>query len=402
MKDLKQYYNELDGECLSILKWWMQYSVDQTNGGFFGKINNNNTVVEGSPKGSVLNSRILWTFSAAYHHYKNPFYLETATRAFDYICRYFIDQEFGGVYWSVDAFGKPLDTKKQVYALAFAVYGLSEYYLVSRDGNALQTAITLYNAIEEHSHDKTRGGYLEAFDKEWNEQQDLRLSAKDFNEKKTMNTHLHVLEAYANLYKAWPDAKLKEHITNLLQLFTRYFIDRETGHLILFFNEDWQPRHSLVSYGHDIEAAWLLQEAAERIDDADFVEEVKHLSKKLAIAAARGLDKDGGLWYEKDIASDHLIMEKHWWPQAEAMVGFYNVWQNTGEQSYLQKSLDSWAFTREHLLDVQKGEWYWGIQEDHSIMPGEDKAGLWKCPYHNGRACLELMKRIQSNITATS
>ena len=401
MQDLQQYYNELDRECLSILKWWMEHSIDRTNGGFYGKIDNNNTVIEEAPKGSVLNSRILWTFSAAYHHYKNPSYLQTATRAFEYISNHFIDPVFSGVYWSVDAFGNPLDTKKQVYALAFALYGMSQYYLASGNGNALQTAITLYSAIEEHSHDKTRGGYMEAFGREWNEQQDLRLSEKDFNEKKTMNTHLHVLEAYANLYKVWPDAILKDHITDLLQLFTKYFIDVKSGHLILFFNEDWHPKHSLVSYGHDIEAAWLLQEAAEIIDEGDLVEEVKHLSKKLAIAAARGLDTDGGLWYERDIASNHLIKDKHWWPQAEAMVGFYNVWVNTGELSYLQKSMDSWAFIQEYILDKKKGEWYWGIQEDYSIMPGEDKAGLWKCPYHNGRACLELMKRIQSNITAT-
>ena len=402
MKDLQQYYNELDRECISILNWWMEHAIDLSNGGFYGKINNNNEVIEGSPKGSVLNSRILWTFSAAYHHYKNPVYLHTATRAFEYLNRHFIDLEFGGVYWSVDAFGKPLDTKKQVYAIAFALYGTSEYYLASGDEKALQTATSLYNAIEEHSRDKIKGGYLEAFSREWNDLPDLRLSAKDSNEKKTMNTHLHVLEAYANLYKAWPNAKLKEDITELLQLFKKHFIDAETGHLILFFNEDWQPKHGLISYGHDIEAAWLLQEAAIIIGDKDLIEEIKHLSEKLAISAARGLDIDGGLWYERDITSNHLIEEKHWWPQAEAMVGFYNVWANTGQPSYLQHSLNSWAFTQEYILDKQRGEWYWGIKEDYSIMPGEDKAGLWKCPYHNGRACLELMKRIQSNITATS
>ena len=402
MQDLQQYYNELDRECLSILKWWMEHSIDRTNGGFYGKIDNNNTVIEEAPKGSVLNSRILWTFSAAYHHYKNPSYLQTATRAFEYISNHFIDPVFSGVYWSVDAFGNPLDTKKQVYAIAFALYGTSEYYLASGDEKALQTATSLYNAIEEHSRDKIKGGYLEAFSREWNDLPDLRLSAKDSNEKKTMNTHLHILEAYSNLYKAWPDAKLKEHITELLQLFAQYFIDKETGHLILFFNEDWRSKHTLVSYGHDIEAAWLLQEAAIIIGDKDLIEEIKHLSEKLAISAARGLDIDGGLWYERDITSNHLIEEKHWWPQAEAMVGFYNVWANTGQPSYLQHSLNSWAFTQEYILDKQRGEWYWGIKEDYSIMPGEDKAGLWKCPYHNGRACLELMKRIQSNITATS
>ena len=397
MKNLQQYYTELDHECLSILDWWMKHSIDDNNGGFYGKIDNDNNVMSGAPKGAVLNFRILWTFSAAYNHYKTPAYLQTATRAFNYISTHFIDTEYGGVYWSVNEFGKPLDVKKQVYAIAFAVYGLSEYYMASGDETALRSAIDLYNAIERYSHDIQRGGYLEAFSRDWNDLPDLRLSVKDFNEKKTMNTHLHVLEAYANLYKIWPDEELKKNIIAIINLFIQYFIDSETGHLILFFDVEWNPRHGMISYGHDIEAAWLIQEAAEIINAADLIEKVKELSEKLAIAAARGLDEDGGLWYEKDIINNHMVTEKHWWPQAEAMVGFYNLWENTGNQSYLQKSLDSWVFTQQHLLNKQHGEWYWGVKADNSIMQGEDKAGLWKCPYHNGRACLELMHRIKAN-----
>ena len=402
MKNLQQYYTELDHECLSILDWWMKHSIDDNNGGFYGRIDNDNNVMAGAPKGSVLNSRILWTFSAAYNHYKTPGYLQTAARAFNYISTHFIDTEYGGVYWSVNEFGKPLDVKKQVYAIAFAVYGLSEYYMASNDETALRSAIDLYNAIERYSHDIHRGGYLEAFSRDWNDLPDLRLSAKDFNEKKTMNTHLHVLEAYANLYKIWPDEELKKNIIALINLFIQYFIDSETGHLILFFDDEWNPRHGMISYGHDIEAAWLIQEAAEIINAADLIEKVKELSEKLAIAAARGLDEDGGLWYEKDIINNHMVKEKHWWPQAEAMVGFYNLWENTGNQSYLQKSLDSWSFTQQHLLNNQKGEWNWGVKADNSIMQGEDKAGLWKCPYHNGRACLELMNRIKAKQQAAS
>ena len=397
MENLQHYYTELDQECLAILDWWILHSIDYDNGGFFGKIDNDNVVMAGAPKGSVLNSRILWTFSAAYNHYKTPGYLQTATRAFNYISTHFIDTEYGGVYWSLYESRKPLDTKKQIYALAFAVYGISEYYMASGDETALKTAIDLYNAIERYSHDIQRGGYLEAFSRDWNDLPDLRLSAKDFNEKKTMNTHLHVMEAYANLYRVWPDNRLERNIIALINLFIQYFIDSETGHLILFFDENWNPRHGMISYGHDIEAAWLIQEAAEIINAADLVKKIKELSEKLALAAARGLDEDGGLWYEKDVINNHLIKEKHWWPQAEGMVGFYNLWENTGSQSYLQKSLDSWAFTQQHLLNKQQGEWYWGVKADNSIMQGEDKAGLWKCPYHNGRACLELMKRIKAN-----
>ncbi len=397
MKNLQQYYKELDQECLSILDWWMLHSIDYDNGGFFGKIDNDNVVMAGAPKGSVLNSRILWTFSAAYNHYKTPGYLQTATRAYNYIATHFVDTKYGGVYWSVDDSGKPLDDKKQVYAIAFAVYGLSEYVLACGDVQAKELALDLYQAVEKHSHDSAYGGYFEAFTREWNELEDLRLSNKDFNEKKSMNTNLHVLEAYTNLYRIHRDEILRKNIEDLIRLFLVHIIDQGTNHLILFFSEQWTPKSELISYGHDIEAAWLLQEAAQVIGHDELLGIVKQKCLDIAKAAAKGLDTDGGLWYEKNVAENHVIKEKHWWPQAEAMVGFFNAWQVSGEPHFLQKFEDAWSFIKKHLQDREDGEWFWGVHEDYSIMQEEDKAGLWKCPYHNGRACLELMKRIKAN-----
>jgi len=395
---LKKYKIEMEQELQNILAYWMKYTIDLKNGGFYGKIDNNNNIDENASKGSVLNSRILWTFSAAYNLTKKAVYLQTAERAFKYITNYFIDKKFGGLYWTVDYRGNPADTKKQMYALSFAVYGLSEYYKASEDEGAKKAAIDLYNVIVSKSYDKINGGYIEAFTRDWQEINDLRLSAKDSNEKKSMNTHLHILEAFANLYLVWPNEILKEQIVEIIYIFIDHIIDDKTNHLILFFDEKWNPKSNIISYGHDIEAAWLIQEAAEIIQNEALTEKLKQRLVKVALAAERGLDKDGGLWYEKDVAEDHLIKEKHWWPQAEAMVGFYNAYQITTDKSFLEKSLSSWKFIQKYILDKKEGEWFWGVKEDYSVMQGEDKVGLWKCPYHNGRACIEILKRVPERI----
>jgi len=395
MKNLLQQYKEdLQNELHSILDFWQKNTIDKLNGGFFGKMDNDNRIFEEAPKGSVLNSRILWTFSAAYNLTQNENYLQTAQRAFEYVRDHFVDKEFGGAYWTVDYKGNPLDTKKQIYALAFAVYGLSDFYISSKNEAAKMLAIELYDTILKFSYDDKNGGSIEALTRDGKEIENLRLSDKDANEKKSMNTHLHLLEAFANLYRSWPDEKLNERITELIYIFLNHIIDPETHHLILFFDEKWNKKSQTISYGHDIEAAWLIEEAAGIVKNKSLFEQVQQQSVNLAVAAIDGLDSDGGLWYEYDIAKDDLIKEKHWWPQAEAMVGFFNAWQITGDEIYLQRSVSSWNFIQKHILDKKSGEWFWGIEEDHTVM-NKNKVGIWKGPYHNSRACLELIKRIK-------
>jgi len=394
-QQLNTYKQELSDELQNILNYWINNTVDQQYGGFYGKINNDNQVIPASPKGSVLNARILWSFSAAYNQIKDEALLPYTHRAYQYLIDFMIDKQYGGVYWAVDHLGKPLDTKKQVYASAFTIYALSEYYKATNLDAALTEAQALYHLLVEKSYDKENTGYLEAFTKEWQPIADLRLSAKDANEKKSMNTHLHVLEAYTTLYTIWPDAGLKQQIETLLNNFIDHIIDHGTNHLVLFFDEDWNKKGNTVSYGHDIEATWLLLEAAEAIHHEELIDRVKNLCVLISEATLAGLDTDGGLWYEYEPTEDHLIKEKHWWPQAEAMIGFYNTWQITSDKKWLQLSLDNWAFVKKHILDKQNGEWFWGIYADGSVMASEDKAGLWKCPYHNSRACLEIMKRIE-------
>lgn len=387
---------ELDQELQSILQFWINHTIDLTNGGFFACLNNNNIQGTGCTKGIVLNARILWTFSAANNHYNNKNLLAYAKRAFEYILDYFRDKDFGGVYWSVDEKGYLLDGRKQIYALAFSIYGMSEYYAASKDSAAVDFAIELYQLIELHSYDPVFKGYLEAFSREWAPITDLRLSAKDRNEKKTMNTHLHIIEAYANLFKCWPDEELKNKIEELLFLFDTHFIDHETHHLRLFFDEKWNERPDVISFGHDIEAAWLLLQCAETIQTEKWIIKFKLHAVAIANAAISGLDTDGGLWYEYDLKKQELNKEKHWWPQAEAMIGFFNAYELTGTSAYLEHCINSWAFIKNHIIDTKYGEWFWGINEDGSVMEREDKVGFWKCPYHNSRACIELINRISS------
>ena len=391
-EQLRLYKDDMEMELQKILSYWMNYTIDTENGGFYGKISDENVVVTGAAKGSVLNARILWAFSAAYRLTKHQPYIEIADRAYQYILNHFMDHENGGVYWSVDDKGLPLDTKKQVYALAFTLYGFTEYHLATGIGSAKQFSIELFECIEQYSYDDEREGYFEAFTNDWQELVDLRLSKKDANERKTMNTHLHILEAYTNLYRCWPDEDVKQSIVKLLENFRQYIIDKDSNHLVLFFDDNWNRKSDIISFGHDIEAAWLLQEAAEIVGEKEIIMQFKNLAVKIAGAAVEALDTDGGLIYEKE--NGHWINEKHWWPQAEGMVGFFNAYQVSGQDHFLDKSIGCWKFVQQFILDKKNGEWFWGVNEYHQPMQHQDKAGFWKCPYHNSRACLELIRRI--------
>lgn len=388
---LQAYKQAMEAELSHLLQWWSTNTPDQQNG-FFGEVDNFNRPILDAPKGLVLHSRILWTYAAAFSFQKDQAYLAIAKRAYDYLLTYFYDQQFDGFYWSLNADGTVLDGKKQIYGQAFAIYGLTEYYKATADDIALERAIDTFRAIEKYSFDNLNLGYIEALGRQWTALTDLRLSDKDLNSEKSMNTHLHVIEAYANLYQVWKNEELGIAIKKLLEVFKKYIISAD-GHLILFFTKDWKVQSRQVSFGHDIEAAWLLQECAEILGDEGEVSDFKSHALKLSNAVAKGVDYDGALLYEYDPDTNHYNREKHWWPQAEAMVGFFNAYQLTKLPIYLNFSIGSWLFVQQALKDEQNGEWYWGIDEKGSLMQ-ENKAGFWKCPYHNTRACLEILKRV--------
>lgn len=379
----------------NILPYWMNNMVDQQNGGFYGRIDGNEQLVPEAEKGAVLNCRILWTFSAAYRIFGKKEYLQMATRAKDYIIDHFYDKDLGGIYWSLDYKGQPLDTKKQIYALGFAIYGLSEYHWATKDAEALNYAISLFESIEKHSFDRVKNGYCEALDREWNEIADMRLSEKDANERKTMNTHLHILEPYTNLYRVWKDERLKVQLRNLINIFTDKIWNPSTGHLQLFFDENWQSKYNIYSYGHDIEGSWLIHEAALELGDKELLAKVEPIIRQIAVAASEGLMPDGSMAYERNLDAGHVDTDRHWWVQAEAVVGYVNLYQHFGEEAALDKAWNCWQFTKNHLIDNTHGEWHWSILTDGKVNRTDDKAGFWKCPYHNGRMCMEIVERFK-------
>ena len=381
-------------ELDSILQWWMQKMPDRQNGGFYGEIDEDELVHTEAPKGLVLNSRILWTFSAACLHYQNNSCQWMADEAYRYLQMHFRDVKHGGLYWSVTANGQPIQKRKQVYGIAFALYGLTEYFKLTRKEEVLQWAIDLFHLLEKHSLDKKGGGCIEALDENWSSIEDLRLSEKDANEAKSMNTHLHVIEAYGNLYGVWKNNDLAYSIEQLLLVFSTHIIDHSEKRLHLFFGSDWSVRSTLVSFGHDIEAAWLLDEISQSINKKNRKEEFRNWSIELPIQVKKAIDKDGGLWYEYDSALETWCKEKHWWPQAEAMVGFFNAFQHTMQNDFLEASLLSWNYVKHHLKN-ETGEWSWGKTENGESMKKE-KAGFWKCPYHNARACMQRIERIET------
>ncbi|PGH40413.1 MAG: N-acyl-D-glucosamine 2-epimerase [Candidatus Nephrothrix sp. EaCA] len=391
--NLQQFRTELDEEWRDILSFWKTCMQDVGKGGFYGKLLPKNEVVQGAPKGVVLNARILWSFSHAYNFSADSQYLPPAARAFDYLCKNFVDEEFGGVYWSVDYSGKMLDSKKQVYGLGFCIYALSEYYKAAKSEKALALALALFTVLEEKTFDPKKNGYFEAFARDWKPADDMRLSHKDANEKKTTNTHLHIIEAYSNLFSVHPEKRIRDATENLLDLFWRRIINQTTHRQHLFFDENWNVKSTDISFGHDIESAWLLHECAKIIGSEKYLNLFEQNAVRMAKAALDGVDADGGMWHERS-QDGNWLYEKHNWPQAEAMLGFFNAWEITEEESWLRRSFGSWEFIKKYIKDREYGEWHWGVEKNRRPMPHEDKAGFWKCPYHNSRACIEIVRRI--------
>lgn len=382
--------NELEH---NILTYWKDNITDTFTRGFYGRISGDETLHTDAIRGAIMNARILWTFANAYRLFRNSEDLKTATIAKNEIIDRFYDNEYGGIYWSLTHDGIPCDTKKQIYAIAFAIYGLVEFYRATGDEQSLDYAIKLFHCIEEHSNDSVHGGYFEAFNRDWSPIEDMRLSDKDANESKTMNTHLHILEAYTCLYRVWKDPIIKTRLSELIEIFISKILD-QAGHLKLFFTEEWECSYDIHSYGHDIEASWLLHEAAIVLEDNDILLRVESIVPKIAVAADEGLRSDGSMIYEKNNASGHIDSDRHWWVQAESVIGYFNLWEHFGDKKALEKSLACWKYIKENLIDKDNGEWFWSIYSDGSINRKDDKAGFWKCPYHNGRMCMEIVERL--------
>jgi mannobiose 2-epimerase len=375
----------------NILPFWMNI-VDHENGGFYGEVAADGTPNREASKGGILTARILWTFSHAYRIFSDPAYLAAAAQAYRFLCDHFWDTEYGGTYWNVDYQGAALDPKKQIYSQGFSIYGLSEYYMAAHENDALQKAIRIFELIEQHAFDPVHGGYFESFNRDWSLAKDFRLSEKEQNVPKTMNTHLHLLEPYTNLLRAWNDPLLHQQQRQLIRTFLDHIIDPETHHFGLFFSAAWQLRHRIISYGHDIEGSWLLCEAADVLGEANLQTEVYRTALQMAEAVYQeAREDDGAIIYEAE-PGGKLHDFREWWAEAEAVVGFFNAYQLSGDQKYLQASILAWQYIEDHLIDKVHGEWYRTVTRQGHPVPGR-LVDFWKCPYHNGRACMEIWER---------
>jgi cellobiose epimerase len=380
----------------NILPFWLAQAPDQEQGGFWARVSPDLKTRTRTPKGLVLTSRILWAFSAAHRYYQNAAYLEMADRAFREIIARFLDPIYGGMFWMLDADGTPLDASKKIYGQAFAIYSLVEYYLAGKNPDALQQALAVYELIEKHHHDPTYSGYLETTKRDWSATDDLRLSDVDLNEKKSMNSHLHMLEAYTQLYRVWPDTELRARLVELINTFLDHIIDPNSYHLILFFDEKWNPKSKRISYGHDIETSWMLNEAAEVLADPILVRKCKRITVAMAeVVLKEGMNPEGGVLYEMTEAGE-LDRDVHWWVQAEAVVGFTNAFQNSGRMEFLQAASRGWDFIEAYLVDSTFGEWFYKVNADKIPDVTMYKISEWKCPYHNSRASLELLRRTKT------
>jgi len=395
MTDLKKLRKEFENELTdNILNYWIKKVYDPHRKTFIGVIDKNEKPEPDAALGVVLITRLLWTFSAAWQLYPTALYKKMADEAWHILTTLFWDNENGGVYWAVFPGGQIENDTKQFYAQAFALYSVAEYARVFEHKQAKELAVSLFHLVEKYALDNENGGYLEATGKDWSSR------ARDFitpqgkpEIRKSMNTHLHIMEAYANLYRVVPEPEVRNKIVSLIDIFLNRIINPENHHFHMFFDLEWHPATTAISYGHDIEGSWLLHEAAEVVHLREVLEKVIPVTIKMAAAVAKeALDPAGGLYNESD--GDHWDLNFHWWPQAEAVVGFFNAWQLSGDAGLLEKSAKAWEFIKKYQIDHTHGEWFGHVTPDYKVRPA-DKVSPWKCPYHNARMCMEMIRRIK-------
>lgn len=388
MDAYNQLKSDLNLELKSILEYWVNNTLDDEHGGFLGKINHYNDVVPNASKGVILNTRILWAFSAASNHLKTNKYQDICDRAFQYLNTFFRDQDHKGVFWELDYKGKSKNKRKQVYAHAYAIYALSEYYVFSKKESAKTWAIEIFELLEKNAKDIVNLGYFEAFNEDWTPIEDMRLSHKDINASKTMNTHLHVLEAYTTLLKIYDSPQLKTSLKILVNLFFDKFLNK-SNHLDLFFDDTWNLLSHSISYGHDIETAWLVIDAAKALKDEALINQANIIALNITnVFLKEGIASNGGVLNDKNTVTNQVDTDRHWWPQVEALIGFKYAYALNKNKNYIDASLKIWDYTKKHLIDHKNGEWYFRVDKHGKPYTEEDKVSMWKAPYHTVRACI--------------
>lgn len=378
-----------------IIPFWKSLR-DDCCGGYYGYVDFDLNVEKDARKGCILNSRILWFFSNAAEIFHEDGLLLEAHHGYEFLVNHCLDREYGGVYWDVLPGGKAADDTKHTYNQAFAVYALTSYYRVSGREEALQYAMDLFHMIEGRCRDTY--GYRESFTRKWEPETNEKLSENGLLADKTMNTLLHILEAYTELYRVSQNETVGQALEDALIQFRDLVYNKEKVQLEVFFDDKLQSISDLYSYGHDIEASWLLDRAADILGKARLEQETKEYTRKLAEALyRRALNEDGSM--NNECFQGNVDDTRVWWVQAEALVGFYNCYQKTEEEKYLQAAKNLWQYIKSYLIDKREGgEWFWDVDSQGKPSSQKPIAEPWKCPYHNGRMCLEIIRRTE-NVT---
>lgn len=381
-----------------ILPFW-ENLADETYGGFYGYVDKDLNVRKDAHKGCILNSRTLWTFATAARVLGDERYLAAARRAFDFMEK-FQDQELGGVYWSVTAEGKPLDKTKHTYCQAFAIYGLAAYIRAADENDprravAIRRALDMFEVIEEKCI--IDGSYGEAFEPDYTPVDNGKLSdnpklmERGQVAERTMNTLLHVLEAYAELYRAYPAEEVRKAGVTCLERFLKVMYNKPARRLEVFFDRDYKSLLDMQSYGHDIEASWLMWDAVEALIPEEDRQPYKAMCRDLAEATCQRAFTDHGM--ENEIVEGEVEHTRIWWVQAETVLGFANAFDLSGDSAWMDRVYRQWAYIQKAIVDPRpNGEWYWSVHEDGTLT-GRPMVEEWKCPYHNGRMCLRLIEQ---------
>lgn len=396
IKTVNQFYQCVEKELFeNITSFWLTNTKDEEKGGFYGRISNDLHIDKNAYKSLILNARILWTFSHLYDFRAKPEYIETARLAYTYIKKHFYDAQYGGMFWMVDSNGNVISDKKKIYGQAFSIYALSAFFAITQDQQILDEAIEIYNLIEKYNYDPKNHGYFETSNRDWTIAEDLRLSEVDMNEMKSMNTHLHLMEAYTSLYKVWPDTQLRQKLKDLVYVFQTYILDTETFHFKLFFDDKWNSKSQAVSFGHDIEGSWLICEAVDVLNDEDLQKQIRPLAIDMAkVTALEGLSDRYTIYTERN-GDGSIYNKSDWWQQAEMIVGFVNAYEISKDEYYLDLAMKCWQAVEEYFVDRENGEWFYEIDDKSKPDMKQHKVSEWKGPYHNGRACIELLERLK-------
>lgn len=387
VSQIEEMTKEISYHLTEVLIPFWEKLKDEKSGGYYGFMDHDLKLDHKAVKGCILNSRILWFFSNAYTLLGEESLKEHAAHAYHFLKQAFWDREYGGVYWAVDYSGQPVDDTKHTYNMSFAIYALSSYYEASKDQEALSLAMDLFHTVETKCKDDF--GYREAFDRQFREMDNVKLSGDGILAEKTMNTLLHVFEAYTELYRVSKEEEVRDSIMWILDLFAGKVYNPSKHRLEVFFDREMNTLADLHSLGHDIEAAWLIRRGVEVIGRKDYRQKMYPVTKDLVQEIYRHLSKEGGLAEEDGTKKSYV-----WWVQAETVVGFWDGWELERQKTeYLNAAYQTWKFILKYIWDSREGgEWHAEVKKDGSPID-KPEVEPWKCPYHNGRMCFELIKR---------